>query len=320
MSKVTKTIISIVVVAALGYAAFFVMNDSKTVNFKKEDSEFAVKDIESLTMIFLADKRGNRNKLVKQPNGKWQVNEDYYVAEHMMELLLRTLQQVQVKNPVPNAMHNMAVKNLGVVGIKVELYAGEHLKTFYVGGTTNDDLGTFFIMEGSETPFVCHIPGFDGFLTSRFEIKRANWIDRSYFTSPKSEIKSIMVKYGSGSDEDFTITADNGSFGVDNISNLDSSTLNKYLNYYSNTHFESYVNTEDRQQLQDSLEAEIPFCTIQMEHQDVKQSRLLKLYPFKSLDRMYGITEQGDLITAQYFNFNQLMVKKSFFEKAKPEL
>ena len=69
-------------------------------------------------------------------------------------------------------MHNSVIKTLASEGVKVELYTQNKklYKTFYIGGETADFLGTYMIMEGAKKAYVIHIPGFNGFLTPRFNI------------------------------------------------------------------------------------------------------------------------------------------------------
>ena len=46
------------------------------------------------------------------------------------------------------------------------------LKTIYVGGDTQDQLGTYsMILDNSSEPYVLEIPGFKGYLSSRFHAK-----------------------------------------------------------------------------------------------------------------------------------------------------
>ncbi len=319
MKNVTR-IIAVLVVIALGIGAYFTLKDQNgsKADFKKEDSDFSVANTSSLSMIFIADRNERKHKFVKQTDGRWLINDDYYAATHMMELLLTTLEKMKVKNPVPAAARNTVIKNLAIQGIKVELYNESGiLKTFYVGGTTSDDLGTYFIMDKSENPYVVHIPGFNGFLTSRFQIKKHNWVDRLFFKCPKSQLESIALSYTTDSMQSFTVRRNTelDSLVIEGLTNPDDMAINKYISYFASTHIESFVENEKQLPILDSLKVSIPFCKIELKSTDHFKNRSLTLYPFKSLDRMYGITQNGELVTVQYYNFQKLMVSKSFFQK-----
>ena len=88
------------------------------------------------------------------------------------------------------------VKDMATEGIKVEIYAknGKALRTFYVGGSTSDDRGTFMMMENSNEPYVMHIQGFQGMLRPRFHTDEQDWRDRFVFKLKPEDIKMVDRK------------------------------------------------------------------------------------------------------------------------------
>jgi hypothetical protein len=91
-------------------------------------------------------------------------------------------------------MLDNAVRMLATRNTKVEVYHKKKLlKTIYVGGPTQDQMGTFMMLEGSSVPFVVHIPGFTGYLSTRFFIDEKGWKSTEIFSYNFNDIKVISV-------------------------------------------------------------------------------------------------------------------------------
>jgi hypothetical protein len=89
------------------------------------------------------------------------------------------------------------IKSLAAEGVKVEIYGKENkrIKSYYVGGVTGDERGTYMIMDGAEQPYVVHIPSFIGQLRVRYMMGSDNWRDRTVFSEKPEEIQSIAIEY-----------------------------------------------------------------------------------------------------------------------------
>jgi hypothetical protein len=64
-----------------------------------------------------------------------------------------------------------------------------------VGGVTQDNLGTYMLLENSDVPFVIEIPGFRGYLSSRFSTEENNWRSHVLIGEKPDEIKQIEISY-----------------------------------------------------------------------------------------------------------------------------
>src|SRR6185295_9205473 len=138
--------------------------------------DFAVEDTASITKIFIADKFGHASAVERVAPGKWTVNGKYPAREEAINTLLLTMKNMEVRSPVAKAAYNTIMKELASRGRKVEIYQnGELSKTYYVGSATQDQLGTFMFLENSSVPFVLFIPGFDGYLTTRYILDEEEW-------------------------------------------------------------------------------------------------------------------------------------------------
>lgn len=189
----SNKIILLTVILLAAVAGWYIYNWSAG-TIKTELRDFAVKDTASITKIFIADRKGNKSLLTKQAPGKWIVNEKYPVANRVMNTLLYTMAKIEVRSPAGKAAYNTVMKYLSTDGIKVEIYTNKGLlKTYYVGQPSQDMLGTFMYLENSSVPFIIHIPGFDGFLTTRYIANPMQWRDHIIFNYGYDDIKLVQI-------------------------------------------------------------------------------------------------------------------------------
>lgn len=184
---------SFIVTITLLAVAVYLIGTQRKGTIREELKNFAVQDTASITKIFMADKSGGASTLVRQSAGKWLVNGKYVARKEVIDILLYTVKAMEVRSPVAKAAYNVIMKQIAATGIKVEIYQNDKLaKTFYVGGSTDDLLGTYMYMENSSVPFVIHIPGFDGYLSTRFITDENQWKLRNVFDKKPEEITSFI--------------------------------------------------------------------------------------------------------------------------------
>ncbi len=190
-----KTLLYFLVFLVLtAIAAWMVMTDSKS-TLKDQDVAFFISDTASIDQLFFADRKGNK-ALLKRQNGRWKVNNRYWVREDAMKTMLSTLFRMRVKNPVPRSAYDGVIKDLSTMGVKTEVYMkGENVRTFYVGNFTPDMTGTFMKLEESDLPYVVYIPGFNGYLSPRFFADEQLWRDNSLLRLSPEDVKSIQVQW-----------------------------------------------------------------------------------------------------------------------------
>ena len=125
--------------------------------------DFPVRNTDEIGKIFIADRKGE-TALLERKKDQWIYNGKYPARPTAISLLLETISKINVLTiPSERAVPGM-VKEIAADGVKVEIYdrKGKALKTYYIGGITSDQHGTIMIMEGSEQPYVMHIPSFVG--------------------------------------------------------------------------------------------------------------------------------------------------------------
>lgn len=308
MSKQLKITIIILVLAIVAYLLFV---RKPWVTFNKELSDFAITDTASITKIFLVDVKNNQITLEKTADGNWTVNQQNNADLAKINLLLQTIHDVQMRNPLGDAEHNTVVKELAAIGIKVEFYnSDDKIKTIYVGQITADQTGTYMMIDGSTAPYVTHIPGFVGYLTPRFETNPVKWLSKLVFNSSANQIKTVQVSYPQNKEYSFTLDNSNAANLVltdanNNIVPVDVNFCKYYLASFNSLYCEAYDDNFTAQQ-HDSINKLPAFCTITLATNDNKTTSL-KLH-YKNIDKRtkQRFDESGNPLpfdSEQYFGF-----------------
>lgn len=195
----------LIILIVLSAVAWFIFNKQSTTTINKALTNFAVEDTAAIDKIFFSDKSGRKVTLYKT-KGNWLVDGDYPANVSRIQTLLETIYKVEVKNPVPITQRNNVIKDLASGATKIEIYkSGQKYKTYYVGGETQDKLGTFMILEGSSEPFVTHIPGFFGFLSIRYFADAKEWQTKQVFPINPQNIHKVKVKYSNLPENSFIL-------------------------------------------------------------------------------------------------------------------
>jgi hypothetical protein len=355
--KKFKIIILLIVVLAIIAVVLFSRNSS--MNTLDAKSDFAVQDTGSITKIFLADKNNNQVLLVKDALGQWTLNEKYKASMDALKLFLKTVMSLDVKSPVPKAAHNNMVKILATSATKVEIYRKvfrvdifdkikwfpheKRTKTFYVGMATQDNMGTYMIMEGADEPFVVYIPGFNGYLSTRFSPYEKDWRDHTVFNYHYKDISSVTVRFPETPEKSFKLVKRSPrDFSLYQLNDMTSSTgteirgfdtlkVMDYFATFENIRFEAIVDDLDKSAI-DSIQRATPFHILTMEDAQGKISTL-KTFHKKGApdatgidqkpvlwdrDRLYALINNGkDFVLIQFYVFDPILRPLSYFMPAK---
>jgi hypothetical protein len=320
--KSRNTILLLIVLVILGVAAyFFSKKDSSRSTLNTEETAFAVTDTASVNKIFISAKAGWSHTLERKPNGLWMMDNKFEARKDMVNLLLETMRRMEVKRPADKGARNSTIRDLATKGRKVEIYQnGKLAKIFYVGQTTDDDLGTYFIMEGSENPYVLHIPGFDGFLNTRFEINESGWRTVPVFRSTAESVKELSLEYPQNPKENFKIEkADAGNtFKINGeaLNAPENENMKAYLNNYRYVNGEFYFPNPNNR-LTDSLALQKPVVVISVTDQKPENNiKLLLFGKATDMDHFMALNPRTkEVISVQTFVFDRLLVKQDAFRK-----
>jgi len=300
----------IIILAVLLFLFLTRDNKRSTVN----GNSFAVLNTSDISKIFMADRKGTTIKFIKNEDN-WIINDNYKVREDAIGVLLNTISQIRIKRTVPLIHEEQVIKELASLGVKIEMYNKYGLiKSYTIGNTTEDYLGTYMLLDNNESPFITHIPSHNGFLGPRYgiavnSININNWRDINIFDLKINEIKKISVKHFNDPGSSFLLSVDSLKlYNMDNtIFELDTLSMKRYLNVFKKLNCEAFKNDKSK------IEFVSPI------HELVVNNDTLFTYPIdidniKTKDenfnvrRMYAKLNNGDLMLIQNNVFNKVLI------------
>jgi len=350
MKKNKFTLITVIVLASI--ALILILRSSKG-TIGKKSKDFAVEDTSSITKIFLTDKTNKKITLKKNTSGNWQLNGKYKAQAEIMNTLLNTMFNIEVKRPVSKAEHNNVIKRMSAIATKVEIYQNVYrinlfdrvklfpheklTKTYYVGDATKNLIGTYMLMKNSSIAFVTYIPGFKGFLSTRYDTDEKNWMSHTIFEYKIDDIKSVSLKFPENPELSYTLTKTNNNKYIltsllDNkiIDDYDTLKVWDFLYSFRKICFEVLLNDLDKHK-KDSILSSTPFHILTITDVSGK-SKIIKTFHKRAdkgdvdfegnpviydRDRLYACTDNKDFTLIQFFVFDKILRPVTYFQKNK---
>jgi hypothetical protein len=340
--KKSSLLIITILLALSAIAVYFYKHKSGATTLDKEASNFPVKDTASIDKIFMADKEG-KSVLLERTKEGWMLDKKYHVRPDAITLLLYTIKMVEVQSPISMASKKNVIKIMSSKSTKIEIYSkGEKIKQYYIGHTTQDHLGTYMLLTNLETrenytdPFVTHIPGFDGFLTTRYNTDELDWRDRLVMSFRPPQLKQIKLELHEMPDSSFVLDLFSMQrFGLKTRKGsqipFDEAKLKQYIAYFQNVNCEVVLQKNDH--LVDSLgKSAIPFATLTINNRNDQQfvCDFFHKQPIQSKNEQYGVNYKydpdrlfirynngKDYGVAKFYVFGKILQTYRYFTKGK---
>lgn len=322
-------VISILVIVSV--AIFFVRNYDPQQTLR----DFAVEDTAAITKIMLANKSGSAVVLERDENC-WRVNNQYVARRDFVNNLLTTIKKLEVSAPVSSAKLERVMKDLAVQGIKVEIYQDdEKVKTYYVGGVTEDNNGAYMILENSDLPFIMTRPGFTGYLTVHYLPELSEWRERIAFNYNISDIAKVYVDYPETNESFVAERLSENNYRLRNADGsevdvpYDTLRVKEYISRLKFIGFESYILDSLNDFKRDSLLQTEFLASFTVENVKGEKANL-KTYrrPNTSgmfdpegnlfeydVDNLYGILNNKEVVILQYPIIDPIMYVKGDFAR-----
>ena len=324
-------VILLALVALVVWFSFF-KNENTT---RPQLYNFSVLDTASIVQITIQNKRPQKTVLTKTEEG-WKVSGQYFVRPDAMRTLLETLYRQEMRTFTPEAAKERIVNMMSTQGTEVivESFEGTMLH-FFVGGNAPDMLGTYMMIKGSDGPYAVHIPGFNGFLSSRYFSDPAQWRDRTLISAPAAKITEVTLNYAEAPQSSFRITKDDS--GVISVVNpitgadlpFNEEAVLGYLEDFKRIYFEGVISSEDRiWPKRDSIVNSIPIFTLRVDQkngktwafqafnksaQDGETSKEGNLQSYDR-DRYYALLNDTDFVLIQNYALRRILREASYFE------
>jgi len=268
------------------------------------ETDFKITSPEQIASIEIY-RQGNLEQTLSKTKQGWSINQKYSVRPDAMDNILRILPDLRVMYHPPAAAWENMVRAINDQGVTLVFNgtSGQKIKSFSLGGTTNDERGTYALMEGATKPYVIHVPGFDGSLASRFIMGENEWRDRMIFKETKEDLIRIKVRYPEQPGSGFELEKVEGKWRLFSLSRdpvyADESMIHTYLDAYSGIGAEGIEN--DFKSIPEVLQM-IPHAVIEIQKPD-SAMRIIKFYPIRlegqaSVERFY-VYDGKDFFLAQ---------------------
>lgn len=315
MNQQRTTLILMAIFAAFIAIYWIWIKDKKTTSLDSVESQFAISDTASIVEIELVklqnDKEAGRLILHRTGKGQWTVNNQYKAQAQTIQTALTTLFRLDVREPVhPNAYQTVfeAIKRSH---IHLKVVTNSETYRYYISGASPDGNGTIMMQEGAEKPYIVELPGFQGYLTSRFTTDIDAWRENMLFDIDPQIITQVSIK-APGPDSSFVLKKLNNSWLV-NDKPADSTAVVAYLSRYGATYGESFTNSFCPNCL-DSLKTILPTYSIDIQTNTNKNIQL-KLYDRgQEASSFFGIVNtSNEARTVQKFVIQRYFVSSKFF-------
>ncbi|MCX7954527.1 MAG: DUF4340 domain-containing protein [Bacteroidales bacterium] len=320
--KHKKYLYIIALITGIISVLLYLTNKNSTI--KRDLKDFAFEDTATITKIFMVNKANKKVLLTRTPEG-WIVNNKYKARSDAINLLLQTIYSVEIKSPIPTSSIPQVIKLLATRSTKVEIYTKKgKVKSYYVGDPTPTNLGTYMIMENSSTPYITHIPGFNGYLSVRYFVDEQEWRSTKIFNIPLSQLYSIHItNYFEKKEYDIHYnSANNINLKINNnaIKYFDTILIKQTIKKILLASVDSWIN-EVKHKI-DSLKNTTPYSKISVKSVTGKTNTLVlyKMPNIKKLlnengvpfefdpDVLYGVINDSDLALCQYFIFDDIFI------------
>jgi len=332
-------------IIALGGAVGYFMYSYAPSTLEKNESDFAIKNIDAITQVRLTDQEGKTLLLTKK-DGQWLVNGKYPARDETLSLLFTAFQKMNTLSPVPvNAQENV-LKDMVKAHVKCEIFLGNEKpeKVYWVGGATNDNKGTYMVMEldgkMARQPYITLVPGMNAYLTPRYRVNEEDWRSRTIFSYKLEEIQSLSLIYNRERQKSFSLEqVAKDSFVIANsdgskAQQTKQSYIQQYLSFYENISAEAFENSNP---IRDTIVKEIPYCTVTITKKDKSVQRTIVYYmPLNGrskmqfdengrkmlydLDHYYAlVNDDKDFALVQFYVWSKILRNyEEFFVKPKP--
>jgi len=292
----------------------------KSANAQKISTAFAIKDTATITRIFMADMYGNKVLLTKH-GGSWMVDHYKPAATYRVHDLLITLTALRIKQPIAKVAQLSIIEALAINSTKVQIYETKPLftlfgrsfftrerllKTYFLGDATQNNLGSYALLEGMSEPYIIYRPGFRGYVTPQFSPEPIDWYSQRIFETKLTRIQNAsFIDLENPENSFFVEKSGPRSFTLFDVHknvilDYDTTLVINMLSEFRERNYEMFLHRIS-QSLKDSIIQFNFFKIISVTDID-NQTTVMKLYRQIDEGELY---EDGELIDEIYQEFNR---------------
>ncbi len=344
MKKKIALLVGVLVLIALGWYTVVLMKGKGHSDDKFEREQFAIQDTAQIDRIVIRESNGMEFEVYRQ--GKtWVSAKGQCIQVLLVNNILDAAYNIHFKGYVPENAKQTVTNRMASTGTTVQFYVnGEWNKTWYLGSSTPDHMGTYAMLESdefgkSEEPVIVELENMVGILGPRFFAEPRKWACTGVFAYEINEIASVDVKFPGVAQRNFKVEAKGANFSVfhdgKKVNGLNDGLVTKYLSSFKKVNFE-LPNYELTDRQVDSLKASTPFCIMSVKSKR-GTSETVKMFRRKSdntdggenvgnfgedfgnydINRFWCQLPNGDIVKCQYFVFDKLTRGDIYFGLAR---
>lgn len=333
--KWRSIIITALALIVLGIILYWLNTKSRQSTFSAANTAFAVEDTAAIDEIHLSNLQGQEVILKQQSNEQWMVNNKFPASQSKIQTLLHTIRHVEVKKPVPLESRENVIKSLATQNVQVDIYKdGNLVRSYFVGHQTPSELGTYMAMNNEDKkPYVTHIPGFYGYLSTRFFCEPDEWRSTLIWDFNPVAIQEVKVAYPNGDKEPFHLKKEGeNAFTIEHLkkdkklSNYDLKQVKRYLMNFRDFHCVKDMNDTAKR---DSLMQYNPDARLTVKNKNGNKRSLAVYGAFKDVkdtvntprrpNNYFAITpeREGQVLLIQNLQIDPMLKGLSHFESSK---
>jgi len=301
MKKNLLLLFTVVALATLAY--FFVFQNKNSLEDLESTRNFRIENPEELGRVFIAQK-GQDPIDLKLKKGTWYINDKYKANQSSINGIKDFFINNRIKFIPSKAATNNIVNEIAKIGIKVEAFdrKGKLLKSFYVGGNTPDERGSYFLMQHADQPYVLELPGMVAVLRERFLRTFDEWRSNEVFAYNTNDIVEIGVAYPKDKNYSFKIKREDGLSvepyypnAVNYFENPVEDLIESYVADYNFLFAEGYENNRPEK---DSIMQLVPFAQFSIKDK-TGDLREFNLYTYNDVYKPHHSSNPISLATVQ---------------------
>jgi len=352
MQKNTKTLFLIfsLVLFLLGMVTFWYSHSYSTI--RPADRDFSLDREALVTRVVMHDQQKDEKvALIKDERGQWMLSSMQPANDLAVRELISVMERMSVRQPVSISNREKVEQMLAQKGVKVDVYVQAYrihignlkmwpyqrrYQVFWVGEDTPDGESTYMRKAGSDMAFKVHHPGRESGVSYLFEPGIRAWLDPVIIDLDWKEIERVSVEVYDEPGESFHLKLEGeGGFGFyawdqpdqPLTFDVDTAKVMRYISSFKDIHYERLLDKQARERKKEFI-FEQPFMKITVQsvysHETgftayarrvTDEQKQVTGAIDRDPNRFYIKMGEGEFALAQYYVFNRILRRLSFFEK-----
>ena len=273
-----------------------------------DPDQFTITDTTIVQRITLTS--GSIQNRLTKANG-WVLNDQYKADPVFIQILMNVVSQIKLARPIPVEQFNVLKRDISRA-VEVEI-VGSHSMHYWVLGNANRT-ETYLFNHELNTGYLLEIPGYTDYLGSIFELSSHQWRDRVVLNGNWRSIQKLTVDFTENQPVDLLIKFEKDFFSVAGIAEIDSNAVIDYLNLFENFQANERIDISQFPRL-DSLQATVPFATVEIEDIYFSEPQRLVIYPrIQNSGIQLAVDTRGEAVIFDARRLMQVLKSPSDFD------